>query len=90
MLLAHGIARQFACDAPFVHHQYAVAMQQQLLHVRREHQNGAARRGEFVEGRVNLRAGMDVHALGRITQQQDLGTDTEPFADNDFLLNSRR
>ncbi len=61
-------------------------MEQQLLHVGRKHQDGAAARSEFVQRRVNLGAGMDVDTLGRIAQQQDLGSSSEPFADNDLLL----
>ena len=75
---------------PTAHHEDAVAHAQHLGQVAGDHDDRAAGGGDGVDELVDLDAGADVDAAGRLVQQQHAGAREHPAPEDDLLLVAAR
>ena len=79
-------ARDLAGEPAPVEDEDAVAEADQLRQFGRAEEHDAAVRRHLADQAVDLALGADVDAAGRIVEQEDLGPDLQPLADDDLLL----
>ncbi len=80
------ISGQFPGDTSFVHNQYAIAHADDFLHFAADKQDGDALRGELVHELVDFLFGTDVNSAGWFVEEEHFGFESQPLAEDDFLL----
>ena len=79
-------AVELADDRSAVHHGDPVAHAEDLGQLGRDHHDRESAGGEVAHEPVDLGLGADVHALGRLVEDQDRGRAGQPAGERDFLL----
>ena len=83
-------AVQLAGDAALAHHDDAMAHAQDLGQFRRDHDDRLALLRQIVQQAVDLALRAHVNAAGRLVEDQDVGVDRQPLADDHLLLVAAR
>ena len=73
-------------DPPVAHDEHAVGHADQLLDLRRDHQDRGAARDEPAHQREHLRLGADVDAARRLVEDEDARAARQPAREDDLLL----